>query len=244
MQCPQCLKTFSAKSSLLRHLRESCRYRVVSESNAAKKIKVNNSHSAKYFEDKLANQPGPSSSSSIEFPISSQETRCPICDENVQKCKLTGHLRSSGHTNRIEITGDGIEKVQHAFKNRIASFRFSVKEYSTDIRKFLEEVKEKVFIVIEKYIKEFSSLKINVELFGIYIIEEKELSDMKSFNTRNRIVTLSTDLEEMYNDFEEEIIEKASTFQERDSGMLNYHSSDMIVLIYIVITFRVGSKAC
>lgn len=114
-----------------------------------------------------------------------------------------------------------MEKLQSAFKNRIVSYRFFSKKDCADIRKFLEEVRAKVFLVLEKYLKKFLSLKINVELFGIYIIEEKELSAMKSFNTRNRIVVHSTDLVNMYNDFEEEIIEKASTFQERDSGALD-----------------------
>ncbi|KAJ8951715.1 hypothetical protein NQ318_012565 [Aromia moschata] len=82
----------------------------------------------------------------------------------------------------------------------------------------MEEVKQKVFDAINGYIQQHHALKINFELFGLYIIPEKELSDIKSFNTRNKIVTISTDLHEMYDLFEEEMVSKAAEFQERDSG--------------------------
>ncbi|KAJ8954711.1 hypothetical protein NQ318_011404 [Aromia moschata] len=81
-----------------------------------------------------------------------------------------------------------------------------------------KKLNKKVFDAINGYIQQHHALKINFELFGLYIIPEKELSDIKSFNTRNKIVTISTDLHEMYDLFEEEMVSKAAEFQERDSG--------------------------
>lgn len=213
MECSRCRKGFSAKSSLSRHLRESCVYREISERNTPKKIKLNTSYNEKI--DELINLPG--TSSSIEIPTN--EVICPVCSEKLPKSKLGGHMRSSNHKKVISSSGEGIEKLQSAFKNRIASYRFSAKKHYTEIPQFFEDVRRKVFSVLEEYIQKFFCLKINVELFGQYVIEEKQLSDMKSFNTNNRIITHSTDLMNVYNDFEQEILEKALTFQERDSGM-------------------------
>lgn len=231
MLCPQCGKQFSSKSSLSRHRRESCPYREVNAHSAPKKIKLNKCNNgsqnlpgpsgvqfrAKKRNNESENVPGPSG---VQNQRKSQEViiHCPQCYKKMPKKQLMGHLKSSSHKKVISVVEDGVEKLQSAFKNRISSYRFSTKNQCTDIAQFLEEVKPKVISIIEKHIKTFFSLKINMELFGLYVIEEKELSDIKSFNTKNKIVTHSLSLSNMYDEFKEDIMEKASTFQEKDSG--------------------------
>jgi hypothetical protein len=42
--------------------------------------------------------------------------------------------------------------------------------------------------------------------------------DLKSFNTKNKILTPTMSLDEVYGDFKQEIYAKASNMQEKDSG--------------------------
>ncbi|KAJ8911139.1 hypothetical protein NQ315_003315 [Exocentrus adspersus] len=65
-----------------------------------------------------------------------------------------------------------------------------VQEVVSIIMIFFEEIREKC---LTKYIKEHVSLKINFEAFGLYIIPEKEVSEVKSFNTANKVITPSSD---------------------------------------------------
>lgn len=68
--------------------------------------------------------------------------------------------------------------------------------------------------ILEKHI----SIKVNVEFFGMYVIFSKNVMDVKSFNTKNSVVTQATALKEVYDQFMATILGKASEFQERDSG--------------------------
>nr|UPO70845.1 hypothetical protein [Zygogramma bicolorata] len=57
-----------------------------------------------------------------------------------------------------------------------------------------------------------------MEAFGSYIIQTQEVMDIKSFNSKNRIADLSTDLNELFDAFRDSIIAQASEFEGRDSG--------------------------
>ncbi|KAJ8915327.1 hypothetical protein NQ315_008211 [Exocentrus adspersus] len=112
----------------------------------------------------------------------------------------------------------GVSKIVCAFKNRISSYRFTSPRSLIDYNDFFEKIKEKVFNVIRESIKEHTALKINFEAFGLYIIPEKELSDVKSFNTANKVITPSSDLQKIFEEFINEILAQASEFQEKNSG--------------------------
>lgn len=63
-------------------------------------------------------------------------------------------------------------------------------------------------------------LKLIFELYGFYVIPEKELPDVKSFNSQNKVINVTTNLELIFEEFVDEILAKAADFQERDSGWM------------------------
>lgn len=86
----------------------------------------------------------------------------------------------------------------------------------------MNDIKNKVVELVKKEVGKLLSIKINFELYGYYVIEDKDLHDVKSFNTKNEIVTSSTNISQLYDDFTAILDQKASEFQERDSGKKFY----------------------
>lgn len=190
----ECGKQLSTTSALRRHKRESCIFRNVCEYLIPNKKR------------KVVTTTSPSSS-----------------NHSVPITFGTGKQQK----NRKEVLkqlGDGVELISSAFKRRISTYRFSIKKHLINHEQFFSEIKEKVQSIISIYLNKFRNLKINFELFGTYVIPEKEVMDLKSFNTKNRVLTISTNLEEIYRDFIEEIVKKSSSLQEKDSGNLLFVS--------------------
>ncbi|CAG9772350.1 unnamed protein product [Ceutorhynchus assimilis] len=65
-------------------------------------------------------------------------------------------------------------------------------------------------------LKKHRAVKINVELFGQYVLHSKETTETKSFNTKNKIIT--SDSEEIFNGFLSVFKEKVLIFTENGSG--------------------------
>lgn len=145
---------------------------------------------------------------------------CSVCDENVLRTSYVGHLRSRRHCTRagFEPLGDGVVALQSAFKSRIVSYKVTSENVHINVIEFLNEIKEKIMSLLERQISKFNSVKVNFELFGYFILETKDLEDIKSFNTANEVVTFGTDLNQLYDQFSTILDEKASEFQERESG--------------------------
>lgn len=114
---------------------------------------------------------------------------------------------------------DGVVAVQTAFRSRIASYRVGTTNYHIIVNDFMTEIKNKVLELIQRKVDTFRSVKVNFELFGYFVLETQDLSEVKSFNTRNEIVTGGTDVGELYDNFIGVLDEKVSEFQERESGM-------------------------
>lgn len=116
------------------------------------------------------------------------------------------------------ILKDGVEKLNSAFKCRICSYRFSANQITIDHKQFFEDIRRKVLDIIETYIQEYRSLKVNCELFSLYVKPDTEAVETKSFNTKNVVVTVADDLNQVYETFIQSIMVKADHFQEKDSG--------------------------
>ncbi|XP_072376726.1 uncharacterized protein [Diabrotica undecimpunctata] len=118
----------------------------------------------------------------------------------------------------VEVLENGVTKLTHAFKNRIASYRFMSKSNKISYSGFMNEVKPKVIKILSDYLLQHTALKVNCELFAMFYKPENEMSDIKSMNTSNKIFTLSSHISDMYDDFAEAIMTQASEFQEKDSN--------------------------
>lgn len=191
MQCEKCVKKFSSPQALSRHQRESCPLRFVT---------VTKRESSGESEARPSKQPKLSRNNDASSSLVKPFTR----------------IRQDAASISL---GNDVEKINSAFKCRICSYRFSALEHFIIHNDFFESVKEKVLSIITKYLGEFITLKINFELFSLYAKPESELSDTKSFNTKNRVITGSDLLTEVFENFKSEIMVKAENFQEKDSGV-------------------------
>lgn len=146
---------------------------------------------------------------------------CGVCDENVEPRAYVGHLRSNRHLHRCggAALDDGVVSIQTAFKSRIASYRVGTPNYHVVVDDFMADIKNKVLALIERKVSSFRSVKVNFELFGYFVLENQDLAEIKSFNTRNEIVTVGTDIAELYDNFSGVLDEKVSEFTERESGI-------------------------
>lgn len=113
---------------------------------------------------------------------------------------------------------DGVELIESAFKSRIASYRVSSPRYHIRYDEFFAELADKIKRLLEKEVAKARAIKINMELFGRFVHQVKQLREIKSFNTSNKIVTESSDINSIYDDCVNSIKTKASEFQERESG--------------------------
>lgn len=126
-----------------------------------------------------------------------------------------------------------IAMIKAAFKNRIISYKVNNKKYYINVRDFLTEIKDKILAIIENAVQKHFSIKVNVKLFGMYLLDTKHFCEIKSFNTRNEIVLNSSDVEQLYNDFAATLEVKADQFQECDSGNSKFTSNYLIFHIFL-----------
>ncbi|XP_072400815.1 uncharacterized protein [Diabrotica undecimpunctata] len=216
MQCNSCLKVLSNKSSVSRHKRESCPERF----NKGKKVKLNDDPdvvtSANNYNSTIVEA---TPFRSIVHPVTttSNVIECQDCYKKISGRGLTGHLRSNSHKSVIS-NDSGVEKLSSAFKNRIGSYRLSSNKHHTDHLEFFSVIEGNVLKLLHNYLHKFKVLKVNFELYSMYTIPEKDTYDLKSFNTKNQIITISTNLKQAYQDFIREILPKVSEIQEKESG--------------------------
>ena len=108
--------------------------------------------------------------------------------------------------------------LQSAFKCRIVSYRVTPSDTHLHVADFMDNVKPKVLPLIRSQLGKFKSLKVNFELFGYFFLETKERDDVKCFNTKNEILTMGSDLEDVFQSITGVLDAKVAEFQERDSG--------------------------
>lgn len=130
-------------------------------------------------------------------------------------------MRSNQHKSKSAVDiGDGVCLISSAFKSRVASYKVTAKTPLLDLAEFFIEVKEKLIQLIQQQLDKLTTLKVNLELFGLYTIEVKNMTEIKSFNTANKVITLGSALNEIIDDFQGIIDQKMADFLERDSGEL------------------------
>lgn len=94
-----------------------------------------------------------------------------------------------------------------------------------DFVTFFTSIKNKVISLLEELIRIHGNIKVNMELFGKYVLQtdgsqgSEGTTDIKSFNTVNKIIDGSSDLEECFAAFVDMMTNQTSEFQEHGSGM-------------------------
>lgn len=146
--------------------------------------------------------------------------QCDSCQSFINPQHLSNHLRSRHHKNYcVTSLASNVFNVATAFQKRVATYRLIPEEDYLNIIDFFTSENIKICDLIQKQLDEMVTLKINLELYGLYTIEAKKLSEIKSFCTENKIVTRGTSLEDMLIEFRDEIHQKMEAFAEKDSGL-------------------------
>lgn len=86
---------------------------------------------------------------------------------------------------------------------------------------FMSDLQQRLLTLLAAQITKHTTIKVNVELFGLFELESKGIEDVKSFNTKNEILTAGSSLSEYYDHICQTLHRKISEFQERDSGKLS-----------------------
>lgn len=208
--CSECGASFTRIDNLRRHERSSCKGSQSIHNVSTKRRKVDEEPST--------------STSSTSMQI------CNCCNKNVAAHKMASHMRTLEHkTNSCITLSNGIQMLCSAFKCRIVSYRIHSESRHLDYVTFFSEIKNKVLSLLEEVLRIHKAVKVNMEVFGRYILQTQECSDIKSFNTTNTILDLSSDLASAYDIFIDKMITQSTEFQERDSGILFPVCNNIIV---------------
>ncbi|CAG9773663.1 unnamed protein product [Ceutorhynchus assimilis] len=193
--CENCGVSFSRNYSMMRHMRESCKARFMVGDVGGKQPRLD----------------GAASTASMKT--------CAACNLSIPSNLMMAHQRTTQHRNNSCIPlCDGVQRVDSAFRSRIATYRISSDTEHIDFTVFFNDVMLKVLNVLEQMLGFHGALKVNMVVIGQYYHPTQDVNTEKSFNTCNKIVAVGSDLNELYQSFVEAMKTQSTEFQERDSG--------------------------
>lgn len=148
---------------------------------------------------------------------------CDVCNLDIVKSVYNAHVRTNKHKQNSSVvyTSNNIHIIKTAFKKRIQSFKIvNLKKEELLLEVFFKEIKTAIITLIEEHIKIHSCIKVNIELFALYeLVKNDEIdTDIKSFNTKNDIMSVSSDLSNIIEKWYEIIKVKSEDFNEQNSG--------------------------
>ena len=141
-----------------------------------------------------------------------QECDCEISSRNAHN-RTTKHKENCG----VELNSN-VKLVRTAFKNRIMTYHISSNSHLTNVKLYLEDLKEKVLDLLEDLLKTNPIISVNMELYGRYLLASTKEQEIKSFNSRYGTLTKNTNLDNFFNDYQDILLTKASEFSEMGSG--------------------------
>lgn len=196
--CGNCSKTFTRSYNLVRHQRESCKNRPTeTDSPRAKRIAAN---------------PNPPAASTSTYS-------CTSCNISIPGNQVARHERTLQHRNNAMVQlSPNVHLIRSAFKCRISSYRIYSDNSYIDYILFFNDIKKKVLDILNKMLKIHRAIKVNMEVFGMYLLPSSETFSEKSFNTANRNMDQASDLDAIYQLFVDKMVAQTSEFQEKDSG--------------------------
>lgn len=146
---------------------------------------------------------------------------CEECQKSVKRSLWSSHLRTNSHkTNAILIKDNEVEIIKTAFKERIISYRVASKCFHINILEYFQEILPKIVNIMKLELQKHTCIKLNMELFGLYLNPNNETHDVKSFNTPFRVICNSSELTNEIDEMIGIIDRKADELAEKDSGKL------------------------
>ncbi|CAH2020888.1 unnamed protein product [Acanthoscelides obtectus] len=228
-ECPRCRQKFSARKGLLRHGREVC----TSEKSPPEQQRVEASITqtttglnTRRLDPSTANVaiPGPSrmsptTSNDSQTSAESRTIRCDSCNCEVPRNAHAAHLKSIKHKAHLWTPlHNNVSVCRSVHWGRIVSYQITASIDTLNVTEYMNNLEHDSINVIENELHKQTTLKINMELFGLYILPAKSRREVKSHNTNNVIITQSSNLKAIYHDLESKIEQKSEDFAEKDSG--------------------------
>lgn len=145
-----------------------------------------------------------------------------MCDIYIPATAYFAHQLSENHKAKCckPLDVDNVFIVDTAFNNRIATYRLPISYQTLNYETFLEDVRPKVMQLIESSICQHRLIKVNFEIYGNYFLQRTGEYSIKSFNTKQEVVTTGSKLDDIYNHFTETMITKTKEFNENKSGKI------------------------
>lgn len=144
---------------------------------------------------------------------------CNICNVDIPANTFTAHLNSIAHKNRAltQASIPDCELIESGFRRRLTSYRVTNTD-SLSYELFQKKIKPQLIQLIQIEMQKHGSIRANFELFGMYMQQVQEISEIKSFNSKFVNILMGSDLSEIVDNLFDVIMRKSSEFQERDSG--------------------------
>ncbi|XP_071055118.1 uncharacterized protein [Onthophagus taurus] len=147
---------------------------------------------------------------------------CEVCGEFLPSLtSLETHLQ----TQHAELIDRNVTKMMSCYKNRVVCYKISGAQSDDDIPSYLLKCCETVNRLIEQHLNENGSIKAQIELLANFIKSgfdgdgnEEVITSEKNFNTKFKIITSSTMLNEVYDEMTRDILTQSEEFQECGSG--------------------------
>lgn len=241
VQCLICNKNFSRKDSYKRHQLQHLKSKTKLKCNKCRKLFTSVNYLQRHLRVKHVE---PSTSNTTNLPVKrkAEQTNnykgkkkrklqapndtihCDSCKMNVMKRFYTAHLKTNKHKSLSSVMyrSNNIELIKSAFKSRIQSFKIiNLNKKELIFLEFFNKIKKALIVLIEEHIKVYTTIKVNIELFGLYVLKKTEdviETDIKSFNTKYKVITQSINLNEFLNTWFEVIKTKSEEFNEQNSG--------------------------
>ncbi|XP_047024710.1 uncharacterized protein LOC124633507 [Helicoverpa zea] len=183
---------------------------------------------------------------------------CHSCQLHVSKSKYSSHKKSNKHKTNCLLRTEyqNVQLIASAFKDRIASYKINPQNNEIITPElFLSDVFNTIYNLLQPLLQKHKSLKINFELFVLYLLPKNEELSLKSFNTKYSIINQSTDIISLYKDCTQRLVCKCLEFELSESGWTIEKISHLEMNIakynplragsYIALPLRINKmKAC
>ncbi|CAF4946886.1 unnamed protein product [Pieris macdunnoughi] len=149
---------------------------------------------------------------------------CPFCSVAVANDQLIAHLRTKHHKLLCKQDSGDYYIIYSAFQCRIVSYRINGSSTLLDPKLYMAGI-GKGATVTHPRVENIQTHQ-NLELFCTYVMivmdadkrKEEVVRDLKSFNTKNVTLDLSSNLCSFYEEICSQMLRKCEEFQEKDSG--------------------------
>jgi hypothetical protein len=109
---------------------------------------------------------------------------CATCDIQIPATTLHSHRKSAQHKNKSlkKLEEDGVHQIATAFESNVTSYRITDERTCVDLNEFIEEIREKMLNLIQENVEKHTTVKLNLELFGLYTLESSsECTEIRKY---------------------------------------------------------------